>query len=328
MPSISGGKFVVLGGASQVGSHIGEQLLAGGAREVVLLDNLSLGSLETMEHLLKDPRCKFARADLLRLNELFDPLAGADGVFAVAALMATSIGENPWVGLDVNIRGIQNALEACRYQGVKKIVISSSAGVYGEVGDDRTDESSPLRWENLTPAMGLYCSSKVVGEFLARHYHQRYGIDFVALRYSCVYGEHQHKRALKGLQIAQTCERVRSGKPAIIEGTGLEVLDYIHAADVARANLMAMESAVTGEGINVCSGVETSQQRMVEIVTQACGSTLKPEYRQSQSRASLPASATLGFSREKAKRLLGWEPQISIEEGIGRVLDWVDQQRT
>src|SRR5215218_4069065 len=104
MPAIFGGKFVVLGGASQVGSRIGEQLLAAGAREVVLLDNLSLGSTETMQHLLSDSRCTFVRADLLRLNELFDPMSGADGVFAVAGIMATTIGENPWMSLDVNIR--------------------------------------------------------------------------------------------------------------------------------------------------------------------------------------------------------------------------------
>src|SRR2546430_1197840 len=124
MPAISDGKFVVLGGASQVGSHIGEQLLAGGARELVLLDNLSLGSSATIQPLLADRRCTFVRGDVLRLNELFDPLEEADGVFAVAGVMATTIGENPWTSLDVNIRGLQNALEACRYQGVKKLVFS------------------------------------------------------------------------------------------------------------------------------------------------------------------------------------------------------------
>lgn len=326
MPSISGGKFVVLGGASQVGSSIGEQLLDGGAREVVLLDNLSLGSLEAMEHMLSDPRCKFVRADVLRLNELFDPLANADGVFGVAGIMATNIGENPGVGLDVNIRGLQNTLEACRYQGVKKFVFSSSAGVYGAPEDDPTDERSPLRWQNLPPAMMLYCASKVMGEGLMQLYQQRHGIDFCAMRYTAVYGERQHRRALVGGHIAEACQLVRAGKPPIIEGTGQQVFDYIYAGDAARANLMAMESAVTGEGFNICSGVATSQSRIVEIVLQACGSNLKPEHRERPGAAKLPATSRQAYSREKARRLLGWEPQVSIEEGVGRVLRWVDQR--
>lgn len=95
MPAISGKKLVFTGGASQVGSHIGEQLLAGGAREVELLDNLSLGSIETMQAPLADARCSFVRADVLRLNELFDPVAQADGVFHVADIMATTIRPSP-----------------------------------------------------------------------------------------------------------------------------------------------------------------------------------------------------------------------------------------
>lgn len=326
MPVISGGKFVVLGGASQVGSNIAEQLLAGGAREVVLFDNLALGSMETMQHLLVDPRCSFVRGDVLRLNDLYDPMANADGVFTVAGIMATNINENPWMGIDVNIRGLQNALEACRYQGVKKIVFSSSAGVYGAPDDDPTLEESPLRWQNLPPAMTLYCASKVMGEGLLKLYQQRYGLDYCAMRYTAVYGERQHRRALVGGHIAETCRLVRAGKAPVVEGNGEVVHDYIHGADAARANLMAMESAVTGEGFNVCAGVATSQNRIVEIVLQACNSDLKPEHREKPGAQKLPSTSRQSYSRDKARRLLGWEPQVSIEEGVLRVLRWVDQQ--
>ena len=94
MPTISSGKFVVVGGASQIGSHIGEQLLAGGAREVVLLDNLSLGSSELLQPLLDDRRCTLVRGDVMRLPDLVDALVDAEGVFAVAGLMASSIDAN------------------------------------------------------------------------------------------------------------------------------------------------------------------------------------------------------------------------------------------
>jgi UDP-glucose 4-epimerase len=326
MPDISGGRFVVVGGASQVGSHIGEQLLAAGAGEVVLLDNLSLGSSDMLQPLLADRRCRFIRGDMLRPSDLFDAFAGADGVFAVAALMATSIGENPWVGLDVNIRGLQNTLEACRCQRVKKVVISSSAGVYGLPSDVPTDEDSPLRWQSLPPSMTLYCASKVIGEGLAQLYRQRHGLDFVALRYTAVYGERQHRRALVGGHIADTCERIRRGEPPIVQGDGQHVFDYVHAGDVARANLLAMESAVSGEGINICSGVETSQSRIVELVAQACGSPQQAVQRERTVGARLPSTARQSYSRDKARRLLGWEPQVSIEEGVARVLRWVDER--
>jgi UDP-glucose 4-epimerase len=326
MPINAQGRFVVVGGASQIGSHIGQQLLSTGAREVILFDNLSLGPMETMQPLLADERCTFIRGDVLRLNELLDSVAGADGVFHVVGIMASTIRENHWMSLDVNIQGVQNCLEACRRQGVRKVVLSSSVGVYGMAADNPTDENSPMRWQIAPPATNLYSACKVIAEALAAMYLADHGLDYVALRYSAVYGERQHKRAVMGGHIAETCERIRRGEPPIIDGDGLQVQDYVYAGDVARANVMAMVSAVTGEAINIVSGVDTSQSRIVQIATQLSGLNLKPEHRELVV-TRLPPVTKIGFSREKAKRLLNWEPQVSIEEGISRVLRWVDEKR-
>jgi UDP-glucose 4-epimerase len=327
MPNIAGGKFVITGGASQIGIHVAERLLIGQAREVVLLDNLSLGSSDLVQPLLADRRCRLVRGDVLMLHDLYDPLEGADGVFAIAAWMASSIEENPWVGLDVNVRGLQNTLEACRCRGVGKVVFSSSVGVYGAPGRDSLDEASPLHWHDLSPAMALYCATKVAGEGLVRLYSQRYGIDFVALRYSAVYGEQQHGRALVGGYIAQTWQRIRRGDPPIIEGDGEQVHDYVYAGDVARANLLAMESPVSGESINICSGQAIARRRVVELVMKSCGTELSPEYRPRSGSPSLPAARVQVFSREKAREVLAWEPQVGIEEGIDRVVKWMDERR-
>lgn len=327
MPSIEKSKFVITGGASQVGLHIADHLLAGGAREVVLLDNLSLGTSDAIQPLLSDNRCRFIRGDVLRLNELFDAFENADGVFAVAALMASSISKDPWVGVDVNVRGIQNTLEACRYRGVKKLILSSSAGVYGTLDGSLTHESQPLRWEALGPAISIYCASKVMGESLARFHCERYGTDFVALRYTSVYGERQHKRAVVAGHIADTCERIRNGLPPMLDGDGSQVSDYVYVGDVARANLLAMQSDLSGESINICSGVETTQSDIVRIAIAASGSKLQAESRANSSRGFLPPATRQILSREKAKVLLGWEPQVSIENGVERVLRWVDSQR-
>jgi UDP-glucose 4-epimerase len=327
MPAIANGKFVILGGASQVGSHIGEQLLAANVREVVLLDNLSLGPSETMDPLLTDPRCSFVRGDMMRLPELIDPLRGADGVFSVAGAMASTIRDNPWLALDLNIRGFQNGLEACRIAGVKKVVISSSVGVYGELADHDVVEETPLRWQNTPPATMIYAAGKIIGEGLAQTYQQSHGLDYVSLRYSGVYGTRQHRRAMMGGHIAETCRRIRRGKQPIIDGDGSQVQDYIYVGDVARANLMAMESDISGEAFNIVSGHDTSQARVVEIGLKVAGSSLEPKYRP-LGPLPVPPSIRQGYSREKAKRLLRWEPKVSIEEGIAMVLAWVDASQS
>jgi UDP-glucose 4-epimerase len=326
MPLIAGGRFVVVGGASQVGSHIGEQLLEANARSVVLLDNFSLGSPDALQPLLADQRCSLVRGDMMRLNEMQDALSGTDGVFCVAALMASSIARDPWAGLDVNVRGVQNTFEACRQQRVKKVIFSSSAGVYGAPADALITEDSALRWQTASAALGLYCASKVIGESLARLYRERHGLDFVALRYTSVYGERQHGRALMGGQIAMMCESVRRGKPPVVDGDGQGTSDYIYAGDVARANLMAMESPVSGESINICAGTSTSQSQVAEVIIRACGADLKTVFHNESSSGKFPAVLRTTFSRDKAQRLLGWKPQVCIEEGVSRVLAWVDRR--
>ena len=327
MPTIPGNKFVVVGGASLLGSHLADQLLAAGAASVTLMDNLALGSTNNIEGPLSDDRCTFVRGDITRLNELYDPLSGAAGVFLVAGFLTAPMAANPWMGLDVNVRGLQNVLEACRYQGVRKVIFSSTSGVYGEQSEGVTDENTPLRWDNAPPALILYCASKILGEGLGRLYQQNYGLDFVALRYSGMYGERQHKRAMDATRIVEAFDRVRSGQPPIIVGDGAPLQDYVYAGDVARANLLAMESAATGVGINIASGVATSQRRIIELVVQACGSDLKPEFREAPNPNSAPYRATSSMSIDAAEQVLGWEPTVSIEEGIRRLVAWLDEER-
>jgi UDP-glucose 4-epimerase len=322
MPAIANGRFVLIGGASQVACAIAEQLLVKGASEIVLLDNLSLGSAETIETLLADSRCRFVRADMLKLNELFDPLDGADGVFSVAGIMASTIRDNPWLGIDVNVRGLQNILEACRICKVGKVVHSSSVGIYGMPAEGVLEENTPFRWQGMSHAPILYGASKIMGEALLQLYRDRYGIEFVALRYSAVYGERQHRRAVVGGHIAETCERISRGQSPFIDGDGSQVQDYIYVGDLARANLMAMESTVSGEAFNIVGGEDVTQIRIVEMALNAAGSDL-PVERRDIGFMSLPPTKRFGYSREKAKRVLSWQPDVSLEKGIARVLRWV-----
>jgi UDP-glucose 4-epimerase len=326
VPQIRNQKFVVVGGASLLGSNIGRHLLDAGASEVVLLDNLALGSASAVEDLVTDSRCTFLRRDMTRLNELFDPFKGAAGVFSVAGFLGGPMLANPWMGLDVNIRGIQNVLEAARVQAVQKVVFSSSSGVYGKIGDEQNSETSPFNWDPLPPALILYSGSKVVGEGLCRLYLQQHGIGYAALRYANLYGENQHKRAIDGTRIVNAWDHIRAGKPPVIEGDGTQVTDFVYISDVARANLLAMEAAANGS-YNIGGGRDVTFNEVMAAVLAACGSDLKPEYQVDSAKVANPTAKKIGLSINKARAELGWEPLVDIREGMRRLVAWLDAER-
>lgn len=320
--NIAGGRFVITGGASLIGSHVADRLLAEGAREVVLLDNFALGTPQAVAHLDGDARVRLVRGDILRINELYDAFAGADGVFAIAGFLTLPLSQNPPLGLAVNVEGQVNTFEACRYAGVNKVVFSSSIAAYGEPGDGLIDESAPANLASYQPGSMLYSCTKLIGEALCKLYSAKHGVDAVALRYATVYGERQHYRGVNALHIIQSYDRIMRGEPPVLPGDGSEVHDYIHVADVARANVMAMASEVTGEVFNVVTGVETTVKRIAEIVLAITGSDLQPEYADDANAVKATSSPSLKLSREKIARMLGWEPEVGVEEGIRRLIDW------
>lgn len=319
---IAKGKFVITGGASLIGSHVAEQLLAAGASEVVLLDNYALGSPDTLKDLIGNPRVKLVRGDILRINELYDAFDGAAGVFAIAGFLTLPLSQNPTLGLAVNVEGQVNIFEACRYRRVRKVVFSSSVAVYGEPGPGPTDESAPADLATYQPASALYSCTKLIGENLCKLYSSRHGIQAIALRYATVYGERQHYRGVNALYIMENYDRILRGEAPVIPDDGSEVHDYIHVADVARANVMAMASDVTGESFNVATGVSTSLNRIVELLVQVTGTRLKPVHKANTSAVRASVSSELNFSRAKIEKMLGWKPEVSIEEGIRRLIAW------
>ena len=319
---ITEGKFVITGGASLIGSHVAEQLISQGAREVVLLDNYALGSPDTVRSLLENPRIKLVRGDILRVNELYDAFEGADGVFAIAGFLTLPLSQNPALGLAVNVDGQVNIFEACRYRAVKKVVFSSSVAVYGDPAPGLIDETAPASLATFQPAAALYACTKLIGENLCGLYGARHGIQGIALRYSTVYGERQHYRGVNALYIMENYDRIMRGEPPTIPDDGSEVHDYIHVSDVARANIVAMASDVTGESFNVVTGVATSLNRIVELLLQFTGSSLKPEYKTGGSQVRSSVTSQLDFSRAKIEKMLGWVPEVTIVEGIRRLLEW------
>jgi len=321
--AIKGGRFLITGGLSLIGSHIAEHLLAEGAAEVVLLDNASLTDPGSLADLLAHERVTFRRGDVLSLTDVMEACEGIDGVFALAAMLTLPLSQRPALGIQVNVLGTLNVFEAVRWQGVKKVIFSSSVSAIGNAEDADVTEETPYVAAGLQPPAAIYGLSKLLGEQMGRLYAQRHGMEFIALRYSTVYGERQHYRGVNALYIIEAYDRIMAGRPPQIAGDGSEVHDYIYVGDIARANLTAMASDVSGESILICTGVATNLNRIVEVLLAETGSDLKPEYTQDAGgKVKFTASSIINYNRGKAERLLGWTPQVGIEEGIRRLIAW------
>jgi len=327
--NIKDSRILIAGAASLVGSHTADLLLKEGAREVLLLDNFSFGSMDAIAHLQNEPRIKIVRADLMRLPDLLQATEGVDGVIHLAAYMTLGFSQTPWQAVDVNIRGAQNMLEACRVNQVKKVIFASSNAVYGYGPGIKGElvEELPFHSVGAPPAAILYGASKIMGEQLCRQYHQNFGQDYVVLRYSTVYGERQHYRAANSLYIMETYDLVKSGKAPVLPGDGKDTKHFVHVSDVARANVAALQSPATDVAVNVSGPDPITTGELVQLVLDYCKSDLKPEVRPDPpGKVRLTSGGAFSIPHDKAGQVIGWKPLVAMREGVMRLLAWREQQ--
>lgn len=318
-------RILIVGGASLVGSATAELMLERGAAEVVVVDNFYQGTPAALGHIAGNPRLKIVRGDVLRLPQMIEATRDVDGVLQLAAVMTITMHEDPWVGLDVNIRGVQNVLEACRLNGVDKLVFASSNAVYGYgpgiVGD--LVEPTPFHSVGAPPAAILYGSSKIIGEQLCRRAFRTHGLDYVVLRYSTVYGERQHYRAANALYIIETHDAIRRGERPRVIGDGSETKHFVHVADVARANIAAFESPATDVAVNVSGPAPTTTLEIVKLVAELSNSDIAPLHVDPDpGKVRLTSGGPWQVDHSKAAETIGWQPEIGLREGIERLLAW------
>jgi len=319
---------LIAGAASLVGSHTADALLAAGTREVILLDNFSFGSMQAIEHLQDHPRIKIVRADLMRLPEVISATKGVDGVVHLAAYMSLGFSQTPWQAIDVNIRGLQNMLEACAINGVKKLIFASSNATYGYGTGIKGElhETLPFHSEGAPPAAILYGASKIMGEQLCRTFLQQQGLDYLVLRYSTVYGERQHYRAANALYIMQAYDQIQSGQAPVMPGDGSETKHFVYVTDVARANVAALQSTTTDTAMNISGPDAVTTGELVQFILDYCGSDLKPEIKPDPpGTVRLTSGGAFYIPHDKAKAAIGWEPEVNMQDGIKRLLDWRKQ---
>jgi UDP-glucose 4-epimerase len=323
---MSGGRFIIIGGGSLVGSATAAELLDAGAAEVRLFDNFSMGAESAVAHLKDNPRLKIIRGDVMRMADLLAAMEGMDGALLLAAYMTLNMDRDPWGGLDVNIRGVQNALEAAATRGLKKVVFASSNAVYGYGPGIRGDlvETTPFFSEGAPPAAVLYGATKIIGEQLCRTYTLKRGLPHVVLRYSTVYGERQHHRAANALYIIETLEKLAKGEPPEIFGDGSETKHFVYVGDLARANRMAFESKASNVAVNCSGPAPVTTRELVALVTELAGGGPAPTFvGDTPGKVRLTSGGAFRIAHEKAFETIGWKPQVDMKEGLGRLIAWL-----
>jgi UDP-glucose 4-epimerase len=315
---LSGSRVLVTGGAGLVGSHIVDELVRERAR-VVAYDSLIRGKLEHLDWARGHGEVEIVEADLRDGKALRKALAGVDYVFHQAAAWLRVCQDDPRLSLDVNIVGTFDLLAACVEAKVKKVIAASSSSVYGEGLYLPTDENHPFNNELF------YGASKIANEQHYRAFYKKYGLDFVAFRYLNVYGPRQPYEAAYMDVIMHFLNRIDANLAPIVRGDGSATVDLIYVEDVARANVMALKSAVTNEFFNLASGTETTLRELAWLLIRLCGKEgkLEPEF---QAMDSGLVSRRWG-NPAKARDLLGFVTGTSVEEGMKRVIRWRERMK-
>ncbi len=311
MSGLSGARVVVTGGAGTVGSHVVDAALAEGAREVIALDALVRGVADNLSDALATGRARLHELDIRDRDAVHAAIAGADVVFHQAALRWTRCQEAPRECHEVMVDGTFNVLEAAAAARVSRVVLASSAVVYGEPERLPIDEDHPLRGTTV------YGAAKVANEQLARAFAHLHGIPTVSLRYFNVYGPRMDIRSRWTEVMVKWLDRIDRGEPLVVYGDGSASADYVYVGDVARANMLACQAAAAV--VNVCTGVETSLRELADVLLRVTGSNVGIEYRPEPA-GSLPARRYGDPAR--TAELLGFRAEVSLQDGLRRLIEW------
>lgn len=311
---LTGKRILVIGGAGFIGSHVVDELIKTDVAEIVVYDNFFRGRRDNLRESLRDPRVSISPhgGDILHSDILTRAMEGMDGVIHLAALWLLQCHEYPRAAFDVNIRGTYNVIEAAIENKVQRVVYSSSASVYGDAVELPMGEDHP--YNNFT----FYGATKISGEHMFKSMGARYGLSWAGLRYMNVYGPRQDYKGAYIAVMMKILDRLDQGLPPVVYGDGSQQYDFVHVTDVARANVAALRSDVSGECYNVGRGIGTSIREVSETLLALSGSDQQIQYE--------PAGQTFVTNRigttEAAERDLGFRWSIDLEEGLRSLIDW------
>ncbi|MGK4582703.1 NAD-dependent epimerase/dehydratase family protein [Kitasatospora sp. HPMI-4] len=321
--TIEGSRCLVTGGAGTIGSTVVDQLLAAGAREVVVLDNFVRGRMANLAHaesVAAPGQLRVVDGDIrdrALLRDLLDP--ATDLLFHLAAIRITQCATEPRLALEVMVDGTFDVVEAAAEKGVGKVIASSTASVYGLADTFPTPETQHP-YNNDT----LYGAAKVFNEGLLRSFHAMYGLDYVALRYFNVYGPRMDVHGRYTEVFIRWMERIAAGQPPLIFGDGAQTMDFVYTEDIARANLLAAAAPVTDRVYNIASSTEVSLRGLADALLAAMDSGLDVEHGPARGTAGGVVRRLADISA--ARRDLDWKPETGLEDGLRKLVAWWREQ--
>jgi nucleoside-diphosphate-sugar epimerase len=303
---------LVTGGAGFIGSHIVRALLDAGW-QVRVLDNFSTGKKENLQGLENNIRVH--EGDLRDLSVLREVVRGVEVIYHEAAFVSVPQSmKEPDACYDVNVRGTEALLETAKQAGVRRIVIASSAAVYGNT------EIMPLTEDIPSRVLSPYAASKNINEIYAGLYTRAFGVEVACLRYFNVFGQRQRPDSQYAAAVPIFIRRMLDGKPITIYGDGGQTRDLIYVGDVVRANLVAAaHPAAAGKVFNICTGRETRLMDLVEELQDLFPEA--PEPVMDAPRAG-DIYRSVG-SPERASLELGFRAETSLADGLRATVEWM-----
>lgn len=315
---INNSKILVIGGAGFIGSHVVSELLKTDVGKVVIYDNFTRGKESNLNESLNDARCSIYPngGDIRDLDLLTDAMMGIDGVIHLAAMWLLHCKDFPRTAFHVNIEGTFNVLEACVKNKIKRLVYSSSASVYGDAAEVPMTEQHPFNNRNF------YGATKIAGEAMCRAFHDRYGLEYVGLRYMNVFGPHQDQTAAYTGVVPIMLNKIDAKEQPVINGDGSQAYDFIYVEDAGRFNISAMLSDKTDEFYNVGTGVQTSIGKLCDTILDMKKSNLKVKFNPyNKDDARRLVQNRIGCPK-KANKDLGFTPKYDLLQGLQKLIDW------
>jgi len=302
--------YLVTGGAGFIGSHITEELIKRGD-EVIVLDNMYSGQ---PENVAVNPMAEFVDGSILD-TEILGSICkkyNIEGIFHLAAVASVQKSiENPALVHEVNVTGTLNVLEAARKHGVRKVVLSASAAAYGD------NPVFPKREDMLPEPLSPYAVSKIASEMYCKTYAELYNMQTISLRYFNVFGPRQDPNGEYAAVIPKFTEKICAGESPTVFGDGKQTRDFVYVKDVARANILAMDSDISGL-FNIGTGIQTSLNNLAKMIMDAAEISVDMKYEPAREGDVRHSVADIS----KAKSELGYVPEWRLADGIKETVEY------